>query len=160
LAINKLPLKFLVKIRKMRQLVSKIGKNLTCFILLMVIISSCDKINDSPIPNVHFTYTINMIIANDLSVPGNSVYFMGPGYGGIIVYCEMPGSWLAFDATCTYEASRTCIVKNEGVLAECPCCESQFVLLSGAYPVRSPASVPLKQYNVSLVNENTLLIYN
>ncbi len=144
----------------MRQLVLKFGKYFICFFLLLNIFPSCDKINESSVPDVYVSYVVNLIIVNELNVPGNSVYFPGVGYGGIIIYCEMPGSWYAFDATCTYESKRSCIVINEGVLAECPCCESQFVLLSGAYPVRSPASIPLKQYNVSLMNENTLRIYN
>ncbi|HKI88813.1 MAG TPA: hypothetical protein VKA38_07295 [Draconibacterium sp.] len=97
---------------------------------------------------------------NDLNVPGNSVYFPGVGYGGIVVYCEVPGSYYAFDATCTNEVSNTCIVKNEGVLGTCPCCGSQFIFLSGAYPSKGPAEMPLKQYNVSQLNSFTLRVYN
>lgn len=144
----------------MIQLVLKRAKNLISFFFLAIAVSSCDKIIESPIPDVYVSFPINLVIANDLNVPGNSVYFPGPGFGGVIVYCEMPGSWYAFDAACTYEASRSCIVKNEGVLADCPCCGSQFVLLSGAYPTTSPASIPLKQYNVSKMNESTLRVYN
>jgi nitrite reductase/ring-hydroxylating ferredoxin subunit len=160
MAIKQLLLKFLVKIVKMTHVVLKSRKYFISFLFLFLFSLSCDKINDYPIPDVPVSYFINLNIANDLTVPGNSVYFGNAGFGGLIVYCEMPGSWYAFDAACTYEASATCIVKNEGVLAECPCCKSQFVLLSGAYPTRSPASLPLKQYNVSIVNNFTLRIYN
>jgi nitrite reductase/ring-hydroxylating ferredoxin subunit len=160
MAIKQLLLKFLVKIVKMRQVVLKRGKYFISFIFLFLFSLSCDKINDYPIPDVPVSYIINLNIANELTVPGNSLYFSNAGFGGLIVYCEMPGSWYAFDAACTYEASATCIVKNEGVLADCPCCKSQFVLISGAYPTQSPASLPLKQYNVSMVNNFTLRIYN
>lgn len=143
----------------MRELVLKTWKYFTLSVFLTMISFSCDKM-EYPIPDVPVSYMINLNIVNELNIPGNSVYFGDAGYGGIIVYCEIPGSWYAFDAACTYEASRSCVVKNEGVLADCSCCGSQFVLLSGAYPAKSPATLPLKQYNVSLVNNFTLRIYN
>lgn len=144
----------------MRQLVLKFSKYFFSFLFLVLFFPSCDKINDSPIPDVYVSFTVNLVIANELNVPGNSVLFPGYGFGGVIISCEAPGSWYAFDAACTYEASRSCIVENDGVLADCPCCGSQFVLLGGAYPTNPPATLPLKQYNVSLLNSSTLRIYN
>ncbi len=144
----------------MKQGIVKFGKYFVFSVLLMMISISCDKTQNTPIPYVPVSFNINLTIANDLTVPGNSVYFANVGYGGIVVYCELPGSYYAFDASCTYEVSRTCIVQNENVTAECPCCGSQFVLLSGAYPSKGPAEMPLKQYNVSMVNDFTLRVYN
>jgi Rieske Fe-S protein len=144
----------------MQQLVLKWGKYFILYFVLTLVSSSCDKIVDSPIPEIYVSYTINLNIVNELNVPGNSVFFPNAGYGGLIVYCELPGSWYAFDAACTYEASRNCIVKNDGVLADCPCCGSQFVLISGAYPTKSPATLPLKQYNVSVLNSFSIRVYN
>ncbi len=144
----------------MRHLVLKYKKYFIFFLFLTPIFPSCDRINESPIPDVYVSLTVNLNIVNELNVPGNSVFFPGYGYGGVIVYCELPGSWFAFDAACTYNASRSCIVKNDGVLADCPCCGSQFVLIGGAYPTKSPATLPLKQYNVSVANSFTLRIYN
>ena len=66
----------------------------------------------------------------------------------------------AYDATCTYEISQTCKVKNEGVLGTCSCCGSEFFLTGGAYPASGPAAAPLRQYNVSQVNSFTLRVYN
>ncbi|HDR50788.1 MAG TPA: hypothetical protein ENN90_04080, partial [Mariniphaga anaerophila] len=134
----------------MQQLILKWGKYFILYFILSLTWLSCDKVVDSPIPEIYVSYTINLNIVNELNVPGNSVFFPNAGYGGLIVYCELPGSWYAFDAACTYEASRTCIVKSDGVLADCPCCGSQFVLISGAYPTKPPATLPLKQYNVSV----------
>lgn len=144
----------------MRQLVLKRGKYLFSFLFLVLFLPSCDKVNESPIPDVYVSFTVNLVIANELNVPGNSVFYPGVGFGGIIISCEAPGSWYAFDAACSYEASRSCIVENDGVLADCPCCGSQFVLLGGAYPTEPPATMPLKPYNVSLMNSTTLRIYN
>jgi len=144
----------------MMQLVSNRWKYLFIFLILQFSVFSCRKEQNTIIPYVPVSFTVNLNIVNDLNVPGNSVYFPGVGYGGIVVYCEVPGSYYAFDATCTNEVSNTCIVKNVGVLGTCPCCGSQFIFLSGAYPSKGPAELPLKQYNVSQLNNSTLRVYN
>lgn len=144
----------------MKQLVFKWSKYFFYFIVIQFITISCDKNENTLIPYVPVSFTINLNIINDLNVPGNSFYFPGVGYGGIVVYCELPGSYYAFDATCTYEVSTTCKTVNEGVVGTCPCCGSQFIFLSGAYPSKGPAGMPLKQYNVSQVNNFTLRVYN
>jgi nitrite reductase/ring-hydroxylating ferredoxin subunit len=123
-------------------------------------VNSCDKIQDSQVPSVPFSFTIDLIIANDLTIPGNSLYFPGGGYGGVIVYCADLDEYYAYDATCTKEVTQTCKVKNTGVLGECSCCGSQFLLTAGAYPAKGPAAAPLRNYNVSKVNSFTLRVYN
>ena len=144
----------------MRQLILHHSKYFLLFLFLVFSFPSCDKVNQSPIPDVYVSFTVNLFIVNELNVPGNSVYFPGVGFGGVIVTCESPGSWYAFDAACTEEASQNCIVQNDEVLADCPCCGSQFVLIGGGNPTKPPATLPLKQYNVSLINNSLLRIYN
>ena len=142
------------------QFVLKRGGVLFFLFLLFSISISCDKIQDSQVPNVPFTFTINLTIANELTIPGNSMYFPGVGYGGVIVFCEMPDTYYAFDATCTYEISQTCKVVNSGVLGECRCCESKFLFTGGAFPAKGPAAAPLRQYNVSRMSSVMLRVYN
>ncbi len=144
----------------MKQVTGKYIKYFIFFLFLAFGFPSCDKVQETPIPHVPVSFTVNLNIVNELSVSGNSVFFENYGYGGVIVYCEYPGSYYAFDAACTYEVSRTCIVENEGILAECPCCGSQFVLMGGAGVLEGPATVPLKYYSVSMVDNSTLRIYN
>ena len=144
----------------MKQLVLKCGKYFIFSLFLILMSVSCDKIQDSQVPNVPFSFTINLNIANELNIPGNSLFFPGIGYGGVIVYCELPGTYYAYDATCTYEISQTCKIQNEGVLGTCSCCGSEFILIGGAFPSSGPAAGPLKQYNVSQVNSFTLRVYN
>ena len=121
---------------------------------------ACDKEKYEVIPYVPVYLTVNLNIVNDLMVPGNSVFFGGQGYGGIIIYCFEPGNiYYAYDGACTHEISTSCRVRNEGVLATCPCCNSQFFLMGEAYPSKGPASFPLQQYQTSVMG-NTLLIYN
>jgi nitrite reductase/ring-hydroxylating ferredoxin subunit len=142
------------------QLVLKRGRFLFIFFIMFSISNSCDKIQDSQVPDVPFSFTINLTIANELNIPGNSMYFPGAGYGGVIVYCETFDTYYAYDATCTYEISQTCKVVNSGVLGECKCCESKFLFTGGAYPASGLAAAPLRQYNVSKVNNVTLRVYN
>jgi nitrite reductase/ring-hydroxylating ferredoxin subunit len=154
----------------MRQLILKCMKYFIFFLFLVPGAPSCDKINESPIPDVYVSFTVNLNIYNDLNVPGNAMYFPGPGIGGVIVSCLEPGIYYAFDATCTNEASRSCLVlKNEefehcpclfqDFILECNCCGSQFYRIDGSL-FNGPASIPLKHYNVSLMNNYTLRVYN
>ena len=141
------------------QLVLKSGKFLFVFFILFITSNACDEIQDSQVPSVPFSFTINLTIANELTIPGNSLFFPG-GYGGVIVFCETPDVYYAYDATCTYEVSHTCKVMNSGVLGECSCCKSKYLFAGGGYPAKGPAAAPLRQYNVSKVNSFTLRVYN
>ena len=142
------------------RLVLKKGKFLFFLFIMVLAVYSCDKIQDSQVPNIPFSFTINLTIANELTIPGNSLYFPGGGFGGVIVYCADIDEYYAYDATCTYEISQTCKVANSGVVGECSCCESKYLFSGGAYPAKGPAAAPLRQYNVSKVNSFTLRIYN
>lgn len=140
--------------------VLKKGKFLFFLVILFVVSNSCNKIQDSQVPDFPFSFTINLINQNELTIPGNSLYFPGISYGGVIVYCEMPDVYYAYDATCTYEISQSCKVVNAGVVGECSCCGSQFLFTGGAFPAKGPAAAPLRQYQVSKINSFTLRVYN
>jgi hypothetical protein len=127
--------------------------------ITIVLLNSCNDDNNKIIPYVPVSFTIDLNIRNELTVPGNSVLFTGVGYGGVIVYCEFQGSYYAFDAACTNEISRSCVLKTEGILATCPCCKSNFILMSSAYPSSGPASFPLQPYHVA-VSGSRLHVYN
>ncbi|WP_319479547.1 hypothetical protein [uncultured Draconibacterium sp.] len=119
--------------------------------------SSCNEI-DSEIPDVWVGLNLDLGLYNELTVPGNSAYFPNQGFGGVIVYCEIEGSYYAFDAACTNEINPSCRVANDGVVGKCSCCESEFIFIGGSV-TKGPAAAPLKQYNTSL-NGNILRIYN
>ncbi|WP_297098063.1 hypothetical protein [uncultured Draconibacterium sp.] len=119
--------------------------------------SSCNEI-DSEIPDVWVGLNIDLNLFNELTVPGNSAYFPNQGFGGVIIYCEIEGSYYAFDAACTNEISPSCRVANEGAVGKCSCCESEFIFIGGT-PTKGPAAAPLKQYNTSL-SGNMLRVYN
>uniref|UniRef100_UPI003217E100 QcrA and Rieske domain-containing protein n=1 Tax=uncultured Draconibacterium sp. TaxID=1573823 RepID=UPI003217E100 len=143
----------------MGKLITENGKYLLLFILLTAITFSCDEI-ESQVPEVPVNFTISLDLFNELQNPGSSVYFPKAGFGGVIVSCHVVGEYYAYDATCTHEISQSCHLTPDGLLATCPCCESQYSLFYTASPISGPASAPLKQYNVSFLGGNTLRIYN
>lgn len=132
------------------------------FIILSMFVAlqpGCEKIEESVIPSVAFSFMVDLALYNEVNVAGNSIFIPGIAHGGVIVYCEFPGSFYAFDATCTNEVSKTCLVKNEGVLGTCECCKSEFLLVGGGFPSSGDAKQGLRQYQTSLVN-GKLRIYN
>lgn len=141
----------------MKELLGKSGKYLLIFALGLFFSLSCEKI-DSQIPDVPVSFTINLDIFNELTIPGNSLYFQSVGFAGVIVYCEIEGSYYAYDAACTNEINQQCKVVPEGLVGSCSCCESQFILIGG-YPSKGPAAASLKPYKTSLYG-NILRVYN
>jgi nitrite reductase/ring-hydroxylating ferredoxin subunit len=146
----------------MREFLLKSIKYFLFLLLFFSVNSGCDKIEDSVIPSIPFSYTISLTLHNEVNVPGNSIYIPEIGYGGVVVYCEYPGSFFAFDAACTNEVQSSCHIGNVGVvgsLAEtCSCCGSEFVLIGGN-PTKGPAVQALRPYRTSMVN-GMLRVYN
>jgi hypothetical protein len=73
-------------------------------------------------------------------------------YGnGIILYRKDYDEYQAFDLTCTYRAFEdhcALVVEGKGILPECPCCHSKFIIISDGIPANGDsADTPLKQYN-------------
>ena len=135
------------------------------FVLVVFVIGfslSCGKIEESVIPDVDFYYTIPITMFNQFNAPGNSILIPGIAYGGVIIYCESPGSYYAFDAACTHEVSKSCFVGNPNeigsITVTCPCCSTEYVLIGGS-PVSGPAVQPLRPYSVSS-SGNTLRVFN
>lgn len=126
----------------------------------LFLLLSCDELQESNVPSIPFTFNINLIIDNELTIPGNSKFYPFAGYGGVIVYCETNDTYYAYDATCTHEVNTTCKVLNTGVLGECKCCKSKFILQGGGYPAEGLAEVPLRQYHVARINSTMLRVYN
>lgn len=135
-------------------------------LILLVPLNSCKKDQDY-VPYVPVDLSLNLTILNDLTITGSSTLFDKDGYGGIIVFCQYYdvvtpslSVYYAYDATCTYEISKDCVLENIGnnVNATCPCCGSEYSLFDG-YPYKGDASQGLKEYNVAVIND-ILRIYN
>jgi len=117
--------------------------------------NGCKKDYTSVVPYMYVQYSLNPSNIIELNIPGGSFYIPNLGYGGIIIFRDLPDSsnpYLAYDATCTYEVSSTCrvVASDASGLAKCPCCGSEYILFSGnGSPTKGPATEPLKQYRTS-----------
>lgn len=113
----------------------------------------CKDDYESVIPYVPIDFNLNKSNIIELNIDGGSFYLPNIGYGGIIVFKDMTDNqnpYLAFDATCTYEVSSSIRVETAqgNVVAKCPKCGSEFILMGGTgSPVKGPAIEPLKQYH-------------
>ncbi len=143
----------------MRHNVGRTANYFSVLVMVFFLSGGCEKIEESVIPSVSFSYIIDLNQYPEVNAGGNSVFIPNLGYGGVLVYCEMPGSFYAWDATCTHEANKSCILENDGVVATCPCCGSEYILLGGGFPSQGPATQGLRQYYTSLAN-GILRIYN
>jgi len=132
-----------------------------------LLMQSCNDSNDDYIPYVPVDFSIDLNTFNELTTTGYSEKYEHDGYNGVIVFCEYydvvnpyNSIYHAYDAACTFEISDSCsIINNDNnVMAECPCCETKYSLFDG-YPISGSATIPLKYYYVSLIN-NRLYISN
>lgn len=166
------------------ELITKVG---FFFIIFLLIAGnhSCRNDNQDVVPYV----PVNLIldIQTDLGhlgvgetaiiVPGEEGYgilsFSAPDYpvirlgqevsgNGLILYREAQYEFMAFDRTCTFQASIDyCAVEMDdtGLVPGCPCCQSQFIIpLEGAVK-QGPAVLPLKAYR-TYINGYQLFISN
>jgi len=82
---------------------------------------------------------------------------------GIIIYRAALSEYEAYDLTCTFRAqTEYCRLDRSPTfdgLYVCPCCDSKFLVNSGAYVFEGPAALPLKQY-LAILNGNQLIINN
>jgi len=124
---------------------------LICFFITLGI-NGCKDDYTSSIPYVYVQAELNLANRTELN-PVGGYYKINGGYGGIIVFHDMDGNFLAYDATCTHEILSSCSVTTDGSgIATCPCCGSQFILFgANGSPTKGPAAEPLKQYRVSEV---------
>lgn len=117
-------------------------------VLFLLSANSCQKNQQSFIPEVPVDFYINLATNNDLTVPGNYQVFPN-GYTGIIVINNGSG-YYAFDTCCPYEAKASCTVTPDASgIATCSCCGSQYSLMGGGYPIEGPSSRNLQSYQVN-----------
>ncbi len=139
-------------------------------ILLGVVLSflflhySCEKTND-PVPNVSFTAYLDKSLP-DYSGTVFTVYrdrFGNKiGISGVIVFRLSDVEFYVFERYCPHDKKLNCIVSisDDKSLAECGCCNSQYLILSPTGDVISgPSKWNLKTYR-SRVEGNYLVISN
>ncbi|MFN8255424.1 MAG: hypothetical protein U0W24_07025 [Bacteroidales bacterium] len=135
-------------------------------ILIQILFFQCKT--DNPVPNVYvYIYLeLNNPVYNALNSPGGSIIIPNEGYkqrGVIIVRTDFE-SFMAYDATCTYDpedAWGKVEIDNTGIIAYDKICNSKFSLMLDGTPMEGPATIPLKVYQVQFdPNLNTLTVRN
>lgn len=137
-------------------------------LLIALLFIQCDDEEYTPFPYIRFNVTLS--ISNDLLNMniGEYIYVSGYNYGlgGFIIYRKDYSEYLAFDAACTHEAKKSCIVENdsemEGLMVVCPCCGSKYWVINTddfANVYKGPSRRGLIQYRTYL-SLNSLIVYN
>lgn len=131
-------------------------------------LSSCDKGEEHPIPDVGVYFTINILSDPeffDLRVSGHGMIInassvglgsLGYGNSGLIIFNSGGNSFLVYDRTCPHDIPNIVKVDLENSnIGKCPVCESRYVLPSYGNPANGSASRwALKEYRARY-NPNT-----
>ena len=130
-------------------------------LLLLVLVTWAKGQADEPIPLATFTEIIvnlNFPQFRPLKADGGYVEIDG-GVKGIIVYRENATTFIAYERNCSYEAGESC-ARVEADLSRLylidRCCGSTFSFSDG-YPMKGPASRPLRKYR-TLLSGTTLTV--
>jgi len=133
-------------------------------IIALILFLGC-KSDEHPVPNYRFTAYIDLMLPNynkDVFIVDYDRYGNRVGVGGVIVYRELSGEYFAFERYCPYDEKISCRVEiAEGnTTAVCPCCGSEFLIISQDGDVlEGPSVYSLKTYHTRIEN-GELVIYN
>jgi len=136
-------------------------------LFLFGIITSCkkDSANAGGVPNVYvdFTATVGSGGYSNLLNPLGWDYatFVGYHNNGIVLYCQSPDNYLAFDRSCPYD----CLTNPKAVInvlsgnieVKCPVCGTTYSLISGNVN-SGPGTIALKQYFTNYTNPPSLVV--
>jgi nitrite reductase/ring-hydroxylating ferredoxin subunit len=131
----------------------------------------CEKDSCDVVPDTYINISVDLIHLT--FGPGQSRIvtntFAGePSLGfdnnGIMIYCNAPDEYFAYDRTCPHHIEESIAVEPvlNGMIAKCPECDSEYQLWFSGFPTDASISrCPLKQYRTTFnPNFNTLHIYN
>ncbi len=128
---------------------------LIALLLCFALVSSCNKDQEGRIPNVpvNFRAPLNDPRLSRLNSSGGVVALSGYGVAGLIIYRRPDNAYVAFDRCSSVNPERTCAIMPDdtGLTATDPCSGAKFSLYDGS-PVKAPAKLPLKEYQVIITN--------
>lgn len=117
-------------------------------------LSGCVK-SAADIPNVAVNLSIPTTDprVSALNVRGGAVIVNGYGVAGLILYREADGSYAAYDRCSTVNPQNHCAVTLDAgnFTVTDPCTGAKWTLIDGS-PVKAPATISLKGYNINVAN--------
>lgn len=133
------------------------------YVVLLAAMSclSCGKNND-PVPDVAVDFQGSLLSPqlSPLRGAGVAVTVSG-GVAGIVIYHRADGAYVAYDRCSTYQPEKRCAVTidSDNLTVTDPCSGSKFSLWDGT-PVKAPATIALKTYYVTLIDQYDISITN
>jgi len=116
----------------------------------------------SRVPDIAVNYTTLLTdpALINLSSSGRAVIINGYGVAGLILYRSIQRGYVAYDRCSTVNPEGRCAVTwDEGAFtATDPCSGAKFLLEDGS-PAKAPATISLRQYNVT-ISGNTIRVTN
>jgi nitrite reductase/ring-hydroxylating ferredoxin subunit len=129
-------------------------KKVVLFAVIALFCQSCIK-SGNVIPNVQVAFedALTDPRLQPLNVPGGAVLIDGYGVAGLILYRGGDGSYLCYDRCSTVNPQKVCPVNlNTGDFTVTDPCSGGEWALSDGEPVKAPATLSLKSYNVEVSN--------
>ena len=130
---------------------------------IMLVVWACSPdLSDDPIPLTSFpdkSFNLNLPQYIALKTKGSAMEFNDLGVRGVIVYCQDPGVYRAYERNCSFHPNDACATVNVDVsrlFMTDPCCGSSFDLNTGN-PTGGAAWRPLRVYR-TLYNGFELVI--
>jgi nitrite reductase/ring-hydroxylating ferredoxin subunit len=133
------------------------------YVVLLAVMSclSCGKNND-PVPDVAVDFQGSLLSPqlSPLRGAGVAVTVSG-GVAGIVIYHRADGAYVAYDRCSTVDAQKKCAVTidSDELTVTDPCSGGKFSLWDGT-PVKAPATISLRAYTVTLIDQYDIAITN
>ena len=124
-------------------------------LFFFLLLPSCSK-DDDPVPNVSFTAYIDIFLpdySKTVFTVNRDRYGNQIGVSGVIVYRLSNSEFYAFERYCPHDQKLSCRVAldDDNSMAICPCCKSEFLVLSSTGDVVSgPSRYSLKYYRTRI----------
>lgn len=130
-------------------------------VLAVMCCLSCGKSND-PVPDVAVDFQGSLLSPQLSPLRGAGVAVtVNGGVAGIVIYHRADGAYVAYDRCSTYQPEKKCAVTldSDNLTVTDPCSGSKFSLWDGT-PVKAPATIALKTYYVTLIDQYDISITN
>jgi nitrite reductase/ring-hydroxylating ferredoxin subunit len=133
------------------------------YVAVAVVIScmSCGK-NSGDIPDVAVDFQGSLLSAQLSPLRGYGVAVdVAGGVAGIVIYHRADGAYVAYDRCSTVNPAKRCAVTTDSddLTVTDPCSGAKFSLWDGT-PVKAPATVALKSYTVTMIDQYDIAITN
>lgn len=132
-------------------------KHLSFFFILYLFLS-CTKDKEGRIPDVYVNYHIT-IQQFQIDNENGVLLVNNQGVAGLIIYKRADNVYVAYDRCSSVNPQQKCaVVPDDPNLTVTDACSGAKFSLQDGTPVKAPAKLPLKQYQVNVTNVDITVI--